>query len=383
LTDSELAWIGLALLPKVRPTQRARLLEAAGGPLELFESPRGHLAPTDGIRSDLLERVADHPWREVAEREVGAAEDSGIHILTPDSNLYPARLLSTPDPPAALWVRGETRLEDELAVAVVGSRAASSYGLGLAQDLASALARSGIVVVSGAALGIDGAAHRGALGAGGRTLAVLGCGIDVAYPRRHRRLLAEIAGHGAVLSEYPRGTPPEPWRFPERNRLIAGLALGTVVVEAGERSGALGTARMALDLGREVWAAPGRTTSRTSVGTNALLRDGAAGVARGADDVIADLPHPWREMVAHPPATTAGPSPTAGLAEPEASVLARIGPDEPVHVDALARDTRLPVGALLDALVGLEVRGLIRACPGGSYLRSGPPDRAAEHRTTS
>lgn len=383
MDEIKLAWLGLAVHPGLRPNQRARLLEAAGDPLALFRADRARIEGFDGISPELLDRIDGYDWRCAAEREARIAKGKDIHIVTPEGNLYPVRLLSTPDPPASLWMKGTLLPSDDLAVAVVGSRNPTPYGLEKARELGRDLAAAGITVVSGMALGIDGAAHRGALEAGGRTIAVLGSGLDVCYPHRHRRLFTEIAERGAVLSEYPLGSPPEPWRFPERNRLIAGLALGTVVVEAGEKSGALRTARLALDLGREVWAVPGRTTSQASVGTNALLRDGAAGLARDAADVIADLPFPWSAEVRREPGRAIEAEAIPGLRPEEAGVLARIGADEPVHVDALARETRLPVGALLDALVALEVRRLIVACPGGRYLRAAPPKGAAATGPTS
>ena len=371
MNESDLAWIGLALLPGASPLQRARLVEAAGDPLTLFESSGERLAGTQGISAVLMERIGSFDWMTSAKREIDISIKHNIHILTPDSPSYPAPLLSTPDPPPALWTRGQPRSEDQLSVAVVGSRAATPYGKKIATEIASGLAAKGVAIVSGLAVGIDTAAHRAALEAGGRTIAFLGCGLDAPYPACNRRLMEEIVASGAAFSEYPVGTPPERWHFPQRNRLIAGFALGTVVVEANDQSGAFHTANAALNLGREVWAVPGRVTSQRSLGTNALLRDHAAGVARHAADVLADLPWPWRGMLAGEGQTHEA-LPVPGLPADEAAVLGRIGGDEPVHVDRLARETRIPVGELLDALVRLEVRRLIRACPGGRYLRTGP-----------
>jgi DNA processing protein len=379
MNEKDLAWIGLALLPGTHPLLRTRLVETAGDPLTLFESPGERLAGTQGISAELMERIGDFDWMARAKREIDISAKHNIHILTPDSPTYPASLHSTPDPPPALWVRGEPRAADQLSVAIVGSRAATPYGLEVAAEIAAGLASKAVAIVSGLAVGIDAAAHRAALEAGGRTIAFLGCGLDAPYPACNRRLMEEIVGRGAVFSEYPVGTRPERWHFPERNRLIAGFALGTVVVEANDQSGAFHTANAALNLGREVWAVPGRVTSRTSLGTNALLRDHAAGVARHAGDVLADLPWPWRGLVAGE-AEQHDALPLADLPPDEAALLGRIGADEPVHVDRLARETRIPVGALLDALVRLEVRRLIRACPGGRYLRRKPsaPASASE-----
>jgi len=371
MNETDLAWIGLALLPGANPLQRARLVEAAGDPLTLFENTGERLAGTQGISAELMERIGIFDWMARAKQELDISIKHNIHILTPGSPAYPTSLLTTPDPPPALWVRGEPRATDQLSIAIVGSRAATPYGLEVASALAAGLAAQAVAIVSGLAVGIDTAAHRAALEAGGRTIAFLGCGLDAPYPACNRRLMEEIVGRGAVFSEYPVGTRPERWHFPQRNRLIAGFALGTVVVEASDQSGAFHTASAALDLGREVWAVPGRVTSRTSLGTNSLLRDHAAGLARHAKDVLDDLPWPWRGLVAGKAEQQAA-LPVAGLPADEAELLGRIGADEPVHIDRLARETRLPVGALLDALVRLEVRRLIRACPGGHYLRSQP-----------
>jgi DNA processing protein len=204
------------------------------------------------------------------------------------SRLYPPLLAELHDPPAAIHVRGDAELLAEPAVAIVGARSCSSYGAGVARELARELARAGLVVVSGLARGIDGEAHRGTLEGGGRTIAVLGCGIDRDYPRSHLELARRIRERGAVISEYPPGVEPAPWRFPARNRIIAGLCAATVVVEARERSGALITADFALELGRDVFGVPGEITSALSAGTNDLLRQGAAPLL-SAGDVLGAL----------------------------------------------------------------------------------------------
>ena len=265
---------------------------------------------------------------------------------------FPARLHSIHDPPPGLFVRGDAPLGllERALVAVVGARACSAYGSAVATSLGRELAAAGAVVVSGLARGIDACAHRGALEAG-TTVAVLGCGIDRDYPRAHAALAVQVAASGLILSEYPPGVEPAPWRFPARNRIVAGLALATVVVEARERSGALITADLALDEGREVLAVPGEITSQLSKGTNALLRIGATPVTCAADvlDAIGIEPPPAPEAPA--------------LAGPTARVRAVIA-DAPVAADDLIRRTGLAAGELAAALAELELLGLVTQADG-------------------
>jgi DNA processing protein len=264
---------------------------------------------------------------------------------------YPPRLAELHDPPARLYLRGQPpEVLSRPAVAIVGARSCSSYGAQVARELGRELAQAGVVVVSGLARGIDGEAHRGALAGGGPTVAVLGCGIDRDYPRSHAELARRIAESGGIVSEYEPGVEPAPWRFPARNRIIAGLTLATVVVEARERSGALITADFALELGRDVFAVPGEITSALSRGTNDLLRQGAAPLL-SAEDVLSTLgiePRP-------PP----GPEVSAGAAR----VLAALG-DATRDADGIARATGLPSAAVAAALVELELAGLVAEAEG-------------------
>jgi DNA processing protein len=249
-------------------------------------------------------------------------------------------------------------------VAVIGSRAASDYGRRVAAMLAGELAGQGLTVVSGAAYGIDAAAHRGALAAGGRTAAVLGCGVDVAYPRTHADLLREIAGQGVLLSEYPLGTRPEGFRFPARNRIISGLVQGVVVVEATEKSGSLITARLALDQGREVFAVPGRIDSPKSAGTHRLIQQGAR-LVQTVQDIFDELS--WENRLAAPaPAQAALPGPAL---DPGALSLLDNLDTYARDIDTLVRRTGLPVGEIHALLLQLELCGLVRQLPGKLYER--------------
>jgi DNA processing protein len=368
MNENDTAWVALNLVPGLQPARAIRLAEALGGADGVFRADPARLRAIGGLSPETVHNIVTFPWRSKANDEIRQSNNRKFHILTYASDLYPARLRNIPDPPPVLYVHGELLPGDDLCVGVVGSRSPSPYGLGAAADLGRDLARRGVTVVSGMAKGADSAAHQGALDGGGRTVAVLGSGLDVPYPRRNRRLMERIARQGAAVSEFPLGTRPVPWNFPRRNRVIAGMTLGTVVIEAAARSGSLITAELALEGGREVFAVPGRVTSPRSEGTNSLIRDGAR-LARSAADVIDDLPAEWRER-ARPEPRSLDPRLVAGLDEGETRVLAQLGPDEPTLVDALARDVGLPHGRLLDALLSLEMRRLVRAVPGGRYMRT-------------
>jgi DNA processing protein len=285
----------------------------------------------------------------------GPSAAGGIRVVSIADADYPGWLRRTHEPPVRLWVRGRLVADEgERSVAIVGARAATPLGAAFTRTLARDLAAAGLTIVSGLARGIDTAAHAGALAAGGRTVAVLGSGIDVVYPRENASLADAIAAAGLLASQYPPGTAPQPFHFPRRNATIAGWSRLVVVVEAGEKSGALITARLALDEGREVMAVPGHPSQPCSAGTNALLRDGAA-LVRDAGDVLAELGLPARPVVP-PPA-----------ADP---VLACFRPGVPCGVDELAGRAGCPLPALLSRLSQLELSGALRRLPGGLFVRS-------------
>jgi DNA processing protein len=296
--------------------------------------------------------------------------------LSPADARYPSRLAEVPDAPATLHVHGALVDADALAVAVVGSRRATPYGLEVAETLAADLAARGVTIVSGLARGIDAAAHRGALRVGGRTLAVLGSGIDVIYPPENRRLAAEIAERGALLSQFAPGTPPLPQNFPTRNQVIAALSLAVVVVEAAEKSGSLITARLAAELGREVLAVPGRITAPESRGANRLIQDGAH-VAMGWEDVVGVLPERWKARVtATAGIGRAGDAAAAGRGalegEPSGyrSILELLGED-PVDIDHVIERSGLGAGRVSAALLELELEGRVRQIEGKRFVRVG------------
>lgn len=292
--------------------------------------------------------------------------------LTPRDDGYPPLLASISSPPS-VHVRGRLIADDDLAIAIVGSRRASGYGLEVAGTLATELAARGVTIVSGLARGIDTAAHRGALATGGRTIAVLGNGIDVIYPPENRALALEIEKRGALVSQFPPGTPPLPYHFPARNRTIAGLALGVVVVEASERSGALITAGYAGDLGREVFAVPGRITSELSRGPNGLIADGAR-LVQDWTDIVQELPEPWRRRLRA--SRTDRETGVTGLeaGSEEARVLAMLSAEEPRHVETLIAEVGLGAASVSRALITLELRGLARQLEGQRWV--GPSVRS-------
>ena len=302
----------------------------------------------------------------------GLAGRAGARLLLSEDDEYPASLAAVPAPPTFLLARGELRKEDALALAIVGSRRATAYGLGAAECLAADLAARGVTIVSGFARGIDTAAHRGALAAGGRTIAVLGCGVDVTYPPENRKLVGQVLERGALISQFPMGTPALPGHFPLRNRTIAGLTLGTIVVEAAERSGALITAGHAGELGREVFAVPGPVTSETSRGANRLIQDGAK-LVQGWEDVLAELPPVWRRCLTECVGAEApGPAPEGD----ETRVLPLLG-GEPIHIDHVIARSGVPSGRAAAALLNLELKGWVRQLPGQHYVRSATAMRSA------
>jgi DNA processing protein len=308
--------------------------------------------PSGEARSILRERE-----RRPVEAEKERASTAGVQIVTSHDADYPPPLRELRGAPPVLYVRGTLVRElDSPAIGVVGTRRPTPYGRGVAHRLGRALARAGITVVSGLARGVDGAAHRGVLDAGGRTLAVLGSGLDRCYPAEHRPLLETITRAGAAVSEFALGCPPLPANFPRRNRIIAGLVRGVVVVEAAERSGSLITARLALEQGREVFAVPGPITSATSRGTHALLRKGAR-LLGGIEDIFEELD--LRVELAEPPEDS--------LTDEERRVLEWIGP-EPVSTDHLIAETGLPADRLGAVLALLEVKDRIRDVGGGRVV---------------
>ncbi|MGE0026971.1 MAG: DNA-processing protein DprA [Thermoleophilia bacterium] len=355
--------VGLARLAQALGRDLQRASRAAGGPEALWRAGRATLGRALRLSGAELEDALRLRATIDVPADATRLADAGVTIVGMPDARYPDGLRNLPDPPFCLFLRGDAeaglaRLAEGPAVGVVGSRRATAAGTALAHRLGGDLARRGAAVVSGLAHGIDAAAHEGALAAGGCTVAVLGCGVDVPYPRRNRELARRVAASGALVSEFWPGTPPAPWRFPARNRIVAGLSGAVAVVEAGVRSGALITADFALELGRPVLAVPGWPGALASEGCNGLLRAGAA-LLETADDVVAELPDaPWR-----PPGDPEGEVVPDGLA---ARVHERLAL-EPMDADALAEALGADPGEVAGALALLEVEGLVVRGEGRRY----------------
>jgi DNA processing protein len=362
IADHELkAWLVLSRMPGLGDLRIATLVQRLGSPEEVLDaSPQAIAAilKQDQHRLSQAKTTAETP---AIEKQITALKNGPYRLYTIWNTDYPASLKTLSTPPVLLFSRGELHADDQNAVAVVGSRSATEYGKTVAYDLAQSLAWAGFCVVSGMARGIDSFAHKGALDGGGRTVAVLGNGPDVAYPPENRKLMREIEQQGAVVSEFPPGTAPNPKHFPRRNRIIAGLSRGVIVVQARERSGALITAKHALEQGKEVMAVPGPINARTSKGPNALIKQGAA-LVEDLDDVLAALGEPLLDRDDKPK-----PPPCPPLEPEERSLLEKLGKN-PVHIDTLCTLTGEPPGRLLAKLLHLELKGVVKQLAGKHFL---------------
>ncbi len=368
LTDRE-RYLLLNLIPDVGSLRLKRLLDHFGCPERVWGATVQDLQQVQGIGSPLARRIATGCRDErLLGEELLLAQRHGVRILTREDADYPKALRDIPDPPVVLYVRGVLAVEDA-AVALVGSRRASLYGLEVAERLAYELAARGVTIVSGLARGIDGAAHRGALKAGGRTVAVLGNGLSDVYPPEHAALAEQIASRGAIVSEYPMRMAPLAQNFPRRNRLISGLSLGVVLVEAAQRSGALVTCDCALEQGREVFAIPGRINSVTSQGTHQLLRDGAK-LVTCAEDILEELRLAPRPVPRGARPGSAGQEDVGRpLTDEEQCLLAQLSPGEPLDFDTVAVKAGLPPAACAATLLALELKRRVKQLPGKRVVK--------------
>ncbi|MBN1589013.1 MAG: DNA-processing protein DprA [Pirellulales bacterium] len=357
----------LSLVADVGPITRRALLERFGSPGAVFEAAPDELRAVKGVGPKLLGRIVAARDEIDPLREMALCRRHGIEIITERDARYPRLLGQIHDPPSVLFARGELLPRDAMAMAIVGTRHATRYGLQQAEKLAAGLARAGLTVTSGLARGIDAAAHRGALSAGGRTIAVLGSGLLRMFPPEHEELAAAVAQSGAVLSELPPEFEPLGGNFPQRNRIISGLSLGVIVVEAPERSGALITARLANEQGRDVFAVPGRIDSRPSRGCHRLLRDGAT-LVESVDDVLGQL-GPLFEAAPQEDGTELHHPAELTLNDVERKILDAID-SEPTAVDHLVSATGLGVPQILSTLSVLEMRRLVRRLSGTTVVRN-------------
>lgn len=353
-------WIGFNKVRGIGPARLRALLDYFGAIEEAWHAPADALAEIGLDRRSAANLLQARAELDLA-AELAKVRKSGVEVLTWEDTRYPERLRAINDPPPVIYIKGELRPTDDWAVALVGTRKATSYGREAARTLATDLARAGVTIVSGLARGIDTQAHRGAIDAGGRTVAVLGSGVDIIYPYENLKLAQEIVEHGALISEYPLGAAPEASNFPPRNRIISGLSRGVIVVEAGEQSGALITADFAADQGRDVFAVPGSIFQRGSIGTNRLIRDGAAPVL-SANDVLEALN--LTSVAQHVEAQMLLPTDAT-----EALLLEHVG-EEATHVDEIGRAAGLPIATVSSTLAVMELKGLVRAVGGMNYVRA-------------
>jgi DNA processing protein len=372
-----LEWLGLALTPRLGPARARLLVEHFGGVENVFRASLTELEAA-GLEVASAQSLATGKSLELAEKETLAAVAAGAHLLTLDDPGYPARLRQIYDPPVALYVKGDAAALLRPALAIVGTRHPTPYGLGMAERLACDLANRGLVIVSGLARGIDTAAHRGAIAAKGSTVAIFGTGIDVMYPRENKKIAESLLQlGGAWVTEFPVGTFAAPQNFPIRNRIISGLAVGVLVIEAGEYSGTRITSRCALEQNREVFAVPGNVTSKGSWTPNTLIKQGARLVATW-EDVFEDLPADVRAELAPVDVSATEAGATASLFDGETlppherRLFALLKPDEATHIDALVEKLEPEISAseIFAALFELELAGKIRQLPGKNFVRS-------------
>lgn len=382
LTADQREWLTLALVPGVGTVHFIRLLARFRTPGEVLQVSESGLREVVGKK--LAQRIAHYRTEVDVDSQERAIAEHGVSLVTLNDVAYPPRLAEIYDPPLLLFTRGTLVERDEFSVALVGTRKATAYGIRTARKLGCELAARGITVVSGMALGIDTAAHLGALEAGGRTMAVLGCGVDIVYPRDNAELMHQITESGCVVSQFPMGVKPSPGHFPYRNRIISGITLGTVVVQAPIRSGALITAHRALEQGREVFAIPGEIGNKTSEGPHALIREGAK-LVETVEDILLELNVPTEIAVqVLPPA----PAPSESVSVTSAPSVAQV-PDKPEpetasvqerdvlsvlasegsFVDEIAAACRISVSQALSSLTMLELKGLVKQFSGKRFAR--------------
>jgi DNA processing protein len=360
--NSTEASIALNMVPGVGPVRLRRLLEVFETPEQVLLARESQLRGVDGVGPEVAEAISH--WQDKVDlpTELTRIRDFGAKIITTESAEYPKMLREISNPPIVLYVWGDLTERDQHAIGVVGSRQTSHYGLECAKKLSYQLAYAGLTVISGLARGIDTAAHQGALAAKGRTIAVIGSGLMDLYPPENQGLAEKITAAGAVISEFPMTYPPSTQTFPYRNRIVAGWGSGLLVVEAGQKSGALITATQALEHGRLVYAVPGQIDRPTSIGSNRLIQQGAK-LVTGAADILDDL------QMLFPTAANAGPPPTAAtLSTEEQTVLSSVEPDE-TPLDRIVTKSGLPTPKVTSTLLALEMKRLVKQLPGQQFVK--------------
>jgi DNA processing protein len=365
VAETDLArWVALSRVQGLGCVSFKKLAGHFGDPTEALSASTAALAEIQGLDQSVIDGLRNFSAWDEAEKEIIRAEKAAVKIVPFTDSSYPARLRMIPDPPSLLYLKGEIRRDDEKAVAVVGSRSTSDYGRRVARDLCRGLASLGFTVVSGMARGIDGTAHETSLNAGGRTIAVLGSGVDRVYPAEHDKLYRRISENGAVISEFPMGTRPLAFNFPARNRLISGLSLGVVVVEATEKSGSLITAALALEQGREVFAVPGEVGASRSRGAHRLIRQGAK-LVETVDDIVEEIAP---QLLVRSGKTLSAPRRTLpqNLGD-EFQRIFGLFQERPLQIDEVIESSGCSASRVSEILLELELQGYIKQLPGKKY----------------
>ena len=369
--DASLSWLALGLTPGLASRLSARVLRQFGSPEGVFQASRAGLEACH-LPSETSEAVLGKKAFPRAEKELAAVRKiAGCSLLNWTEPEYPQTLLQIYDPPVLLYVRGDRQVLNLPSISIVGTRRPTLYGTQMARRLGRDLAARGLVIVSGLARGIDGIAHQGAMDAHGRAIGVLGTGIDVCYPKENKKLYEKVLERGAIISEFPLRTHPAPENFPVRNRIVAGLPLGVVVVEGAQYSGSLITARLAMEFGREVYGVPGNVTQPVSFAPNQLIKQGAK-LVTCADDVIEELPTPIRAALVQaeqPEAEQRNLLAAAELNGSEKKLYELLSAEEPVHIDEIVERSGLNSSEVLATLFTLEMKGIVRQMPGKQFCK--------------
>ncbi|OHE61042.1 MAG: DNA protecting protein DprA [Thermodesulfovibrio sp. RBG_19FT_COMBO_42_12] len=352
-------WIALSMLQDIGPVGSRKLLSAFVTPERIFDAGTDALLCVEGIGVNRAKNIKEFSLWEDVEKRITAMEKKGVKAVSFDKPSYPEMLREIEDAPVVIYARGDIQPQDRYAIAIVGSRKPTPYGTSVAEYISEELASMGFTIVSGMARGIDAISHKGALRAGGRTMAVLGSGLDVPYPPENKGLMDKIASSGCVISEFPLGTPPDKENFPKRNRLISGLSFGVLVVEATSDSGSLITAGCAIEQGREVFAVPGNITSSASDGTNKLIRKGAV-LTRKAEDIVKELAPVLKGFI------RSKEKAKIEITDEEKNLYNLLS-GEPIHIDVISRESGLPASKALGILLGLELKGAVKQTTGKRF----------------
>ncbi len=367
MSDERLCRIALNAAPYLHPVLFHRLLAAFGSAEEVFKSNKEDLACIEDVSETLAEQIKSVDPEQSARRELSYADKIGASIRLLGEEGYPESLVNVYSPAPVLSIAGEWKKEDEMSISVVGTRSPSNYGKLMTEKITNALVKAGFTIISGLARGVDGIAHRAALLAGGRTVAVLGCGLNIYYPPEHRELQRKIISHGAVISQFSFTTSPGKTLFPIRNRVISGLSQGTLVVEAPEKSGALITAYSALNDNREVFALPGPVNSKKNEGTNTLIKKGHAKLVQTVDDIVDEMPDYIRDSVKTRQVGLNLPE-EVELTDDEKTIMHAVDNNEK-HIDMVAADSGLPSNKVSAILLSLEIKGLVKQMAGKIFIR--------------